>query len=84
MNQQHADAARILGQLHEIGAINLDVVLGRSAEIQKIVGLDIDDPEYRICYRFVMHIGPRLENEIDLVSVASQIRELGFDVVRAG
>jgi len=61
MNQQHADAARILGQLD-----------------------DIDDPEYRICYRFVMHIGPRLENEIDLVSVASQIRELGFDVVRAG
>jgi hypothetical protein len=79
---QHAHAARILKQLDAIGAINLDVLASKSAEIAGIAGLSELDPEDRICYPFIVRIGPRLD--FDLVSVANQVRNLGFELRRIG
>jgi hypothetical protein len=79
---QHAQAARILKQLDAIGAINLDVLVSKSAEIAGIAGLSELDPEDRICYPFIVRIGPRLD--FDLVSVANQVKNLGFELRRVG
>src|SRR5688572_25310504 len=83
-------AVDVLRRLDELGAIKLDVLLEKSVEINKIItaaangggggGVMLDEWE-RICYPFVIRIGPR--SEFDLVSVAAELKQLGFDV-RAG
>jgi len=84
-------AVDVLRRLDELGAIKLDVLLEKSVEINKIItaaggsggggGLAMIDEWERICYPFVIRIGPR--SELDLVSVAAELKQLGFDV-RAG
>ncbi len=84
-------AVEVLRRLDELGAIKLDVLLARSAEIGQIIsdagggsgggGAAMIDEWERICYPFVIRIGPR--SELDLVSVAAELKQLGFDV-RAG
>ena len=82
-------AVEVLRRLDELGAIKLDVLLARSAEISQIItaagggggGVAMLDEWERICYPFVIRIGPR--SELDLVSVAAELKQLGFDV-RAG
>ena len=37
--------------------------------------------QHGICYPFYIRIGPR--QDIDLVSVAAQLKQLGFDLKRA-
>jgi hypothetical protein len=73
-------AVEVLRRLDGIGAIKLDVLLSKSAEIQSIAAgsASIDDEDRRICYPFYIHFGPR--DELDLVSVATQLRQLGFNV----
>ena len=83
-------AVDVLRRLDELGAIKLEVLLARSAEINEIItaaaggaggGVAMLDEWERICYPFVIRIGPR--SELDLVSVAAELKQLGFDV-RAG
>jgi hypothetical protein len=78
--RQNDRAADVLRRLDAIGAINLDVMVARSAEIGAIAGLTELDPEDRICYPFMIRIGPR--QDFDLVSVANQVRQLGFELKR--
>ena len=74
-------AAEVLRRLDEIGAIKLDVLASKAAEIQAVAGVSsIDDPERGICYPFYIRIGPR--HDLDLVSVASQLKQLGFELKR--
>ena len=69
-----ASAVQVLRRLDEIGAIKLDVLLSKSAEIKDIVagggggagGAMLEEWD-RICYPFVIRIGPR--DEFDLVTV---------------
>jgi len=81
-NNHHA--ADVLRRLDAIGAIKLDVLVAKAAEIQGIVGGAVADDldDHNICYPFFIRIGPR--RDIDLVAVAAQVKELGFDLVRAG
>jgi hypothetical protein len=82
-NSSHL-AAEVLRRLDAIGAIKLDVLVAKAAEIQGIVGGSIADDidDHGICYPFYIRIGPR--RDIDLVAVAAQVKELGFDLVRGG
>lgn len=73
-------AADVLRRLDALGAINLDVMVAKSAEIGAIAGLSELDPEDRICYPFMIRIGPRLD--FDLVTVANQVKQLGFELKR--
>ena len=81
-----ASAVQLLRRLDDIGAIKLDVLLSKSAEIKDIVsaggggggGVAQIDEWDRICYPFVIRIGPT--HEFDLVSVANELRQLGFEV----
>jgi hypothetical protein len=69
-----------LKALDKIGAINLDVLVSRAAEVQgvlKEVGVELEPGE--ICYRFTMHIGPHFG---DVVSVAAEVERLGFAIER--
>ena len=77
---RNARAAEVLRRLDEIGAIKLDVLISKSAEIQGIAGVSELDPEDKICYPFMIRVGPR--HDIDLVSVATELRQLGFDLKR--
>ena len=52
----------------------------KASEIQGISGMTPDDDDHKICYRFYIHLGPR--EDIDLLSVASQPKQLGFDLKR--
>lgn len=80
-------AVQVLRRLDELGAIKLDVLLAKSAEISAIIteagggggggAVRLEDWE-RICYPFVIRVGPR--SELDLVSVAAELKQLGFDV----
>lgn len=81
-------AVQVLRRLDELGAIKLDVLLAKSAEISQIIteaggggggggGVRLEEWE-RICYPFVIRVGPR--SELDLVSVAAELKQLGFDV----
>jgi hypothetical protein len=79
------NAVQILRRLNDIGAIKLDVLLSKSAEIKEIVsagsaggGVSFDEEENRICYPYVIRIGPR--GDLDLVSVVADLRQLGFEV----
>ncbi|MDQ2836796.1 MAG: hypothetical protein M3Y42_04360 [Actinomycetota bacterium] len=74
-------SVEVLHALNRIGAINLDVLLGQAAEVQgalKEHGITLEPGD--ICYKFTMHIGPRL---VDLVSVAAEVERLGFTLSRA-
>lgn len=79
----HSDANRsveVLRALDKVGAINLDVLLGRAEEVQSVLaerGITLEPGD--ICYKFTMHIGPRL---VDLVSVAAEVERLGFSLQR--
>lgn len=73
-------AAEVLRRLDEIGAIKLDVLAAKASEIQSVAGVSLDDDDHGICYRSYIHIGPR--HDLDLVSVASQLKQLGFELKR--
>jgi hypothetical protein len=84
-----ASAVQILRRLNDIGAIKLDVLLSKSAEIKDIVaaggggsGVAELDEWDRICYPFVIRVGPR--HDYDLVSVVADLRQLGFEVKQRG
>lgn len=72
-------AAAALHRLHEVGAINLDVLLERADEVRGVVGEFDWDDDRGICYPFVIHIGPHFG---DIVEVASQMKELGYTLSR--
>ncbi|MGZ5252398.1 MAG: hypothetical protein ACXWIQ_18495, partial [Caldimonas sp.] len=72
----------VLRRLDELGAIKLGVLVAKAAEIQGIAGVSLDDDDHGICYPAYIHIGPR--HDIDLVSVASQLKQLGFEINRVG
>ena len=85
-SDRNARAVEVLRRLDQIGAIKLEVMLTKSAEIKEIIGVGggtgggqvaFDDWE-RICYPFIIRIGPR--GDLDLVSVANELKQLGFEV----
>ena len=70
----------VLRTLDKIGAINLEALVSRSDEIRESLassGYQLEPGD--ICYKFTMHIGPHL---LDIVQVASEVRELGFSLNR--
>ena len=86
---RNSHAVEVLRRLDELGAIRLDVMVAKATEIKAITGggggagsVAELDPEDRICYPFYIKVGPRLD--IDIVSVASELRALGFEVKRLG
>jgi len=85
LTSRNTEAVEVLRKLNDLGAINLDVLISKAAEIKAITGGGAtasfdDDPEHRICYKHYIKIGPR--DEIDLVSVAAELKGLGFEVKR--
>ncbi|MFN7995723.1 MAG: hypothetical protein U0Q18_19085 [Bryobacteraceae bacterium] len=78
---RNVHAAEVLRRLDEIGAIKLDVLASKAAEIQSVAGVAIDDDDHGICYPFYIRIGPR--HDVDLVSVAAQLKQLGFELKRS-
>ena len=77
---RNVHAAEVLRRLDEIGAIKLEVLASKASEIQGIAGASLDDEDHGICYPFYIRIGPR--RDIDLVSVAGQLKQLGFELKR--
>ena len=82
---RNADAVKALRRLDDIGAIKLDVMLSKSAEIKDIVaggggggGSAMLEEWDRICYPFYIRIGPR--HDFDLQTVVNDLQQLGFDV----
>jgi hypothetical protein len=82
---RNAHAVEVLRRLDEIGAIKLDVMVAKAAEIKSIIGgsgagsvLELEPGD--ICYPNYVILGPR--RDIDLVSVASELKGLGFEVKR--
>lgn len=80
--ERTADAVETLKALHEVGAINLDVLVKNAGEVKdslakRGVYLEPDN----VCYLFTMHIGPR---NFDLVGVAAEIEKLGYRFERVG
>jgi hypothetical protein len=80
-----SNAVQVLRKLNDIGAIRLDVLLSKSAEIKEIVAAGgggasaaLDDDWWQMCYPYMIHLGPHLE--IDLVTVVAELRQLGFEV----
>ena len=80
-NAHASHAADVLKKLDAIGAINLEVLVSKSSEIRSIAGLAGLEPG-EICYLFNLHIGPR--RDFDLVTVANEVRQLGFELRRTG
>jgi hypothetical protein len=86
--KRNAQAIEVLRKLNDLGAINLEVLVSKAAEIKTITGgggggaagFSELEPEDRICYKHYIKIGPR--DEIDLVSVAAELKGLGFEVRR--
>ncbi|HSE33298.1 MAG TPA: hypothetical protein VLA93_17130 [Pyrinomonadaceae bacterium] len=84
---RNTEAVEVLRRLNDLGAINLDVMIAKAAEIKTITGggggagaaAELE-PEDRICYKFYIKVGPRLD--VDIVSVAAELRALGFEVKR--
>jgi len=79
-NDRNAQAAEVLRRLDEIGAINLDVLIEKSAEIKDITGSIADLEPGDICYKFIIRVGP--PRDFDLVTVANDLRQLGFQIQR--
>ncbi|HZU27688.1 MAG TPA: hypothetical protein VFA04_19310 [Bryobacteraceae bacterium] len=78
--ERNAHAAEVLRRLDQLGAIKLDVLVAKAAEIQGVAGVANDDDDHGICYPFYIRIGP--PRDIDLVAVASQVKQLGFELTR--
>jgi hypothetical protein len=78
---RRSQAVDVLQRLHGIGAINLDVLLTKAAEVQGAASAAQLEPG-DICYPYYIHIGPG--RELDLVTVVKELNELGFDVKQAG
>ena len=76
---RNTHAAEVLRRLDQIGAISLDVLTSKASQIQGAAGLALDDGD-NICYPFYIRLGPR--RDIDLVSVAGQLQQLGFELKR--
>jgi hypothetical protein len=74
-------AFEVLKKLDALGAINLDVLVSKSSEIKAIADIAGLEPG-EICYQFNLHIGPR--RDFDLVTVADEVRQLGFELKRIG
>ncbi len=73
-------SVEVLHALNKIGAINLDVLLGQAQEVHSALadqGVRLEPGD--ICYKFTMHIGPRL---VDIVQVAAEVERLGFSLSR--
>jgi hypothetical protein len=79
---RNTQATEVLRRLDAIGAIKLDVLVEKAAEIRAAVGSSAADDweDHEICYKFYIRIGP--PRDLDLVSVAAQLRELGFNLTR--
>jgi hypothetical protein len=80
MSQHSERSVETLRALDKVGAINLDVLISKAADVQAVlkeVGVELEPGE--ICYRFTMHIGPRFG---DVVSVAAEVERLGFAIER--
>ena len=83
---RHTQAVDVLRRLNDLGAINLEVMIAKADEIKAVTGGGGSgaatelDPEDRICYPFYIKVGPRLD--VDIVSVASELKALGFEVKR--
>lgn len=84
------NAVQLLRRLDDIGAIKLDVLLSKSAEIKDIVSAGSSggsaasdlNPEDWICYPFVIRIGTR--HDFELATVVNDLRQLGFEVKQRG
>jgi hypothetical protein len=79
--ERNVHAADVLRRLDELGAVKLNVLVAKSAEIGSIVGASFDDDGWQMCYPNYVHIGPP-RRDIDLVSVVNQLRQLGFEITR--
>lgn len=85
---RNAHAVDVLRRLNDLGAINLEVMIAKADEIKAVTGggggasgaVTELDPEDKICYPFYIKVGPRLD--VDIVSVASELKSLGFEVKR--
>ena len=80
MSEISKQSVAALQALEKVGAINLDVLVGRAEEVRGAltdVGIDLEPGN--ICYKFTVHIGPHLG---DIVDVAAEVRELGFEMQR--
>lgn len=79
----HETATRVLRQLHEIGAINLDVIVNRGQEVGSILSdVGIDDWDHGICYKFyirVFHRGDIGAPQTSLSDVVIAVKELGIE-----
>jgi hypothetical protein len=79
---RNSQAADVLRRLDEMGAINLDTLVAKSAEIKAVTGSISELDPGDMCYPFVIRIGPR--HDFDLVTVSNELRQLGFEVKRTG
>ena len=80
MSEISKQSVAALQALEKVGAINLDVLVGRAEEVRgalTAVGIDLEPGN--ICYKFTVHIGPHFG---DIVDVAAEVRELGFEMQR--
>jgi hypothetical protein len=80
MSEISKQSVAALQALEKVGAINLDVLVGRAEEVRGAltdVGIDLEPGN--ICYKFTVHIGPHFG---DIVDVAAEVRELGFEMQR--
>ena len=80
MSEISRQSVAALQALEKVGAINLDVLVGRAEEVRGAltdVGIDLEPGN--ICYKFTVHIGPHFG---DIVDVAAEVRELGFEMQR--
>ena len=81
---RNAQAVEVLRRLNDLGAINLETMISKADEIKAVTrgggaGAATElDPEDGMCYPFYIRFGPR--RDIDLVSVASELKSLGFEV----
>ena len=73
---QNLQATEVLRRLDQIGAIKLEVLLTKSAEIKGIAGAHLEPGD--ICYKHYIRIGP--PKDLELVSVAAELRQLGFEL----
>jgi len=80
MSEISKQSVAALQALEKVGAINLDVLVGRAEEVRgALTSVGIDLEPGKICYKFTVHIGPHFG---DIVDVAAEVRELGFEMQR--
>jgi hypothetical protein len=80
MSEISKQSVAALQALEKVGAINLDVLVGQAEEVRgALASAGIDLEPGNICYKFTVHIGPHFG---DIVDVAAEVRELGFEMQR--